>query len=303
MKTKFWYGTIFTTILLVLAVKAGFAETTQQKSEASFADLRLEITAAKKEFLLLEPISLIFRLNNETNQPILGHKELTFSSRYIELLIFHNGEMKKSRLLSPTISNVFLKPIVINPGERYKLKQQLSFHMNQNFHEPGLYQIQAVLHDIDWKTETKSNLLDVRILEPKERDLQAFNYIKTINPANFFSGVGFHDLAQELSVMDDLVSNFGETVYGDYAAFALGEAYFAKEEYEKAIKYLTNPAEKKDFPFADQALSYLALANVKLHNLEKAGIYLKTLKARFPDSECIRKTDIIVSQNNRKRSD
>ena len=83
-------------------------------------------------------------------------------------------------------------------------------------------------------------------------------YIKSLGASSyFFSGVGFTSKEQALAVLDEFTARFGATVYGDYAAFLLGEHYFYEKEYERASGQFSLLTNRTNFVFADKARKYL----------------------------------------------
>jgi tetratricopeptide (TPR) repeat protein len=294
---KLWYfmPTAIFLSLLISSINLGLAVTAQQTS--SFSQLTLDLAISKEKFVQLEPIPLNLRLSNKTNQPIVGHSAIDFSYNLIELFVFYNGE-KREITKSDRIIDGVAKAKIIRPRESYSSKELINLDLDQTFHEPGVYQIQAVLHDIDGKQEVKSNLVAVRILAPQGADAQAFSYIKSNGkpPYTFTSGLELHSSEQAQNVLKIFVFSFRDTVYGDYAALDLGVLAFHKGQYEQAIEHLQVLSDNSTFAFADRALSYLALAHDKLHNLEKARYYFGMLKTRYPENEYTKKTALSISR-------
>ncbi len=114
------------------------------------------------------------------------------------------------------------------------------------------------VHDAKWSNEIKSNVLTVRILQPEGLNLEALKYIKTLSASSyFFSGVGFSSEAEQRTALEVFTAKFGETLYGDYAAFLLGERYFYDKDYTRADAQFSLLANKADFVFADRAKKYI----------------------------------------------
>lgn len=266
-------STLFTAIILLSAVVVDFSRTVQVQGNfqdgSDFSKLSLEIDSTKKEFIQLEPIPIILTLTNKTSRPIKGHSAIDVSQNYVKLFVKRPGvEIKKIRELSLNRKLVVAADKVIEPGEHYQSNQILTLNLDEEFPQPGLYQLHAVLMDADGKREAKSNILTIRIAEPRGLDYQAFEYIKEKGtPADFFYGVDIPGSKNTQSVIEEFESSFGESAYGDYASFLLGEFYFLKEDYAKAHEKFDKVAKKADFIFASKIKEYLAKSKEKLEKL------------------------------------
>lgn len=158
-------------------------------------------------------------------------------------------------------------PFKIKPGEAFPLKQLIDIDLDKIFPYPGEFQLQAELLDVDGKKTIKSNHLRVRIIEPAGLDRQALDFIKNnSNPSYFLNGYERIVNKKPLSILEEFVSRFSETAYGNYAAFQLGEVYLSKKDYEKAIKHLEKLAKKSDFVFAERVEDYLDKAKEKIED-------------------------------------
>jgi hypothetical protein len=280
-----------TVFILLLFQLTGIAHINQQ---LSFSNLTLEIAPLKEEYVQLEPISLKIDLSNNNSSPIIGHSTLSFSSGYLELFIINEDKGCKIEHLSPGVASTFVKERQINPGEHIQSKDQLTLNLDTLFPVPGEYKIQAELSDGKGREKVKSRLITIRVVEPKQKDLPAFNYIKSSNHAyNFFSGVAFSN-DEEKRIMEQLTSNFGESVYGDYALFNLGQIHFGEKDYDKAIEYLTKVRSKDIFPDSDKSLLLLVQIYSRLANKEKAQFYLGEMQKRFPKSNHIEQARIAI---------
>jgi hypothetical protein len=263
--------------LLVLLVKASNPLTIQPQDRSQqatgFSNLTLDITTTKEAFLQLEPIPIILTLSNKKSHAITGHSALNFSDGRIELFVSRvDGEKIKIQNLSPEKAHVRVGPISIEPGETHQSKQLVAMDLDKIFPEPGSYQIEAVLHGIDWEEETKSNPLTIQINQPDGVDSQAFDYIRSEgNPSLFFTGIEMGGSKKAQIALERFVSNFDKSAYGDYASFLLGKFYFYGKEYEKAKMHLDKLAKKTKFIFAEAALDYLDKTNKKLREVSRAN--------------------------------
>lgn len=234
----------------------------QQNTEQAlpFSYLTLTTATPKEEYLLLEPIPITLTVSNETQRPILGHTALEFTNKFVELLVTkESGETRKAHdqsvfsILSPR------EPTrLIAPGERHQVDQTLLLHLGEDFPRAGTYKIQAVLKDVLGNEQIQSNFITIRIVEPRGRDRAALQYIAASrNASNFFTGVGFSNSEESRRVWEDFVASFGESQYGDHAAFKLGEFYFARRDYVKALRHFDKLSKKDRFVFVERVREYL----------------------------------------------
>jgi hypothetical protein len=262
MKKKLFFIITISVLLILLVVgpvSYGVEQEPGVPHMTDFSKLTLKISSTKEEFAQLEPIPMIFNLRNETTRPIVGHSALELSSNFVKLfMIEDDGEPHEIQNLSPLTGNTAASSRPISPGENLESKQVSAFYLDKSFPRPGSYQIQAKLYDASLTNEIKSNLLTIRVHRPSGLTLKALKVIKSLGASSyFFSGVGFSSKEHELAALEDFTAKFGGTVYGDYAAFSLGELYFYDKNYEQASKQLSILEKKTDFVFREKARTYL----------------------------------------------
>jgi hypothetical protein len=258
---------IFLNLILALTLaglpSSGSLSLAQQKQRAqdaqNFSNLTLEISSTKDEFLPLEPIPLVLVLSNATTKPVSGHKALDFSQNYVELFVDRfDGSASKIEIKNPLAKLVEVGAKVYQPGEAYSSKQLVTTGLGDALSKPGEYRLQAVVHGANWYEEVKSNFLTVRIVEAKGADKQALDYLKgQANVSELFAGFDLSEDQTALGMLEGLVSRFGNTAYGNYAAYRLGEFYFYRKDYAKANRHFGKLVERADFIFADKAKQYL----------------------------------------------
>ena len=248
---------------LALLIGLSVFNLAQQQDDAdpalNFSNLTFEIaTTNKKEFVKLEPIPITLTLSNKTTQTILGHRALGFSANLVRVFVVQEGREQEVPQLSPFAKEMFIKPVEMKPGESYHAKELFTLNLDSLFPKPGEYQIQAILLFPNSKLTVKSNTVAIHIREPEGIDRQAFDFIQANSrSSDFLSGryLSGHQKAQ--SLLERFVMNYGESVYGDYATFLLGELYFVQEEYEKASELFLKVANKPDFAFSDKVSDHL----------------------------------------------
>lgn len=225
----------------------------------SFSNLTLEVGSTKDEFVPLEPIPLLFKLENATTSRVWGHTALELSENHIELFVIAlGGSVKKIEIAKPVAILVEVGRSVFQPGESHRSKDLLTIGMNDVLSQPGDYQIQAVVHGANWSEEVKSNLLLVHITEPNGANRRALNLIRSESSLpNKFAGYPLSEFPQALAILKTLSNDFSETVYSDYASYRVGEFYFYTKKYDKAKEYLDKLADKNDFIFAKEVSDHL----------------------------------------------
>jgi hypothetical protein len=253
------YRALIIIVLSLLSYNVVFAQQEMSTQALSFSDLTLNVETTKDEFAQLEPIPITIRLINQTSHPAMGHSALDFSNNFIKVFFSRGeGQMREVENLSPVRANTAAPSVRIEPGGRFESTQVLSFNLDKNFLQPGVYQIQLTLSDSKWNEEIKSNLITIRVVRPEGINLQAFEYIKHVGAASyFFSGIGFPSQEQQRNVLEDFTYRFGESIYGPYAEFSLGELYFYEKDYKKAAQRLGKVAKRPEFALADKAEKYL----------------------------------------------
>ena len=238
----------------------------QSKTAFDFSDLSFEIAVLNKSgFVRLEPIPMSLMLSNKTNQPILGHGALKFSDNLVKLYVAEEGgEYAEVPELAAFPKEISVKPWEIKPGNSVRVNQLISLNLDKVFRKAGNYQVFAQLTDPNSKQQIKSNTVSISVLEPDGMDRQAFEFLrKNFKSADPLSGRDVSGNPQAQELLERFARIFEKTAYGDYAAFVLGELYFAQDDHKKASEQFNKLAAKDAFVFADKAKKYLAEANEK----------------------------------------
>jgi len=240
---------------------AGVAHPPQKNTDEAlpFSYLRLEIESTKSDFLPLEPIPLLFKLENATKDPVRGHTALEFSQNHIDLFIVGSeGSVKRIDLAKPVSKLVEVVEKPFQPGEIHRSKELLTVGMNDILSQSGQYQIQAVIHGANSSEQVKSNLLLVRVSDASGPNQRALNLIRSESALpDKFAGYDLSQNQQALAILERLSNQFSETPYSDYASFRVGEFYFYTKKYDKAKEYLDKLADKNDFIFANKVSDHL----------------------------------------------
>lgn len=247
------------TISTMIAAGAFLSVIKAQQNDASevgkFSELTLEISSKKNRFVRLEPIPVTFTLSNQTEREIPGHTSLSLGSKYLDLYIQHDGgEMQKIEYPAKEPRYFGVTPRNIKQGERFNRRHLISLQLDQLFPAAGVYRLQVVFQDDKLKEMIKSNIIDIKIVEPTGVDLEAFNYLSTqVDASDFFEGV----IRPSPEKVSEFVDRFGDSSYAPYAIYQLGQFHFIRGDYPEATRMLGKLAGQPDFVFSEQVLDYL----------------------------------------------
>lgn len=226
-------------------------------------DFTLTVTTPKRSYLEFEPIPIVITLKNETNRPLMGHSVFDFSASYFHLFV-HRDDGRQELSLSTLISDVIGIHREFRPGEEAKKTQCLNVRLGQAFPKLGKYQLTAELRSLDGSPSVSSQPFEVEIVAPQGLDAEALKFIRAnADPDYFFTGVQRQKIL-ELSVVENFLALYSETVYGNEATFVLGEIQYAKRQYRKARATFESLAKKPNYPFGSDVAAYLQLIDHEL---------------------------------------
>lgn len=230
-----------------------------------FTDLKLSLTTLKDGFLQLEPVPIIISISNPTDNPVIGHTAISFSSNFVELYVSRGGEEPRKIIpLSPVIDQTLVRSREIMPGEEVSVAQLLTMNLSKVFPEPGVYHIEAQLYDASHRQFIRSNKLQIKILQPKAEDAKAFDIIRGGEAKySFFSGSGFAD-QDYIQQLERLATEFKDTAYADYAEYLLGGYYAVKGDDQRALTHLSKLEKKSGFVYKDEVNDRLGHIRRKL---------------------------------------
>lgn len=250
---------LLATALLSISRPASTQQEDESKQILDFTNLTLEIASTKQRFIHLEPVPIVLTLSNKTSQKVLGHDAIGFNVYPLELFVTRDGgERRRIEQLSSYSKGTEVSTKKIAPGKQTQAKELLTIDLAKIFPEPGTYQLEAVLHDADWKLQITSAPLTLQISAPEGNDVAAYGYlIQQKNLSRFFSGAGLIEFAEEREALEEFVMAYGDSTYGDYASFLSGRIHFARKDYQRAILRLSKVAAKPNFYLADEVKEYL----------------------------------------------
>jgi hypothetical protein len=258
MFSKILFG-CFATFLFVLLQSIVPVSSQSQQSNPEvrpFTDLTFEIATTTERFLPFQPIPITLKQSNKTNQPVLGYKAINFNSPvyfYVQKIGGEKVQISQLTTLSPFTS---FKNSEISPGTSIEAKNWLTLSLNKYFFEPGTYELYAELESADGTQFIVSNKINIEIKEPAGLDREAYNLIKN-NPFNeyLFSDADFDKVQTTLEAIKTRFPNSG---YAKSAFYLLGERYFDRKQYPKALANLIRLENDRDFIFASKVKNYLA---------------------------------------------
>lgn len=222
-----------------------------------FTDMTLEIAVPERTVLSLQPIPIVIKQSNKTNQPVMGYKGIKFGFTPFRLYARKIGSNEKVAIgrQSALAHYAVFTNVKLTPGESYETKGWITIGLHKYFPEPGTYELQAGLTSDDGSQYIESNKLTVEIKMPTGADRNAYNLIKNSSLEDFlFSGMKF-DKAKD--ILETLTVMHANTPYAKSASFLLGETHFNQKQYQQALKNLIRLENDRDFIFADKVKNYL----------------------------------------------
>lgn len=210
--------------------------------------MRFEIALDRPEYLQLEPVGVKCGFSNETDKPITTLIPSFLNESRLE--VNSGGESRQFNSLSIFSGLLRRSPVTFAPGTSAEENITLEKGLDEIFPAPGTYTIRLALPgsegNLIW-----SNPVKITILEPAGIDKEAFNFIQR-NKSHRRYPVLFlwnDDIKNEAgqTLLEEFVSKYSASIYGESAIYQLGNYYFRRNEYEKArtelkkLKFSRNP--------------------------------------------------------------
>ena len=146
-------------------------------------------------------------------------------------------------------------PVTFQSGNGYKDDITLDTNLDEFFPQPGIYTIRLLLNGSEGKL-LRSNLVELTIIEPTGIDKEAFNFIQQNKIYNrhpiLFVWNNDVKCKNGKTLLEEFVSKYSASIYGEIAIYQLGNYYFRNHEPEKAevelkkLKFSKNPRIAKD---------------------------------------------------------
>lgn len=223
-----------------------------------FTNLTFEIDVPPQTILPLQPIPLIIRQKNMTNEKVLGYKSIGMNKMPFYLQIKKGGSNQSKTM--GDFSQMFAYGSHVNveipPNSVIEAKEWLTLGLNVYFPEPGTYEVKAIIRNENRTQFVESNAINIEIQEPTGTDVNVYNLIKTSRfPESLFGGDYFD---KTRNTLENISTRFSTSGYSKNAAFVLGEKYFIRREYQKALLNLIRLEDDRNFIFAEKVRHYLA---------------------------------------------
>jgi len=223
----------------------------------AFTDLTFEIAVAAETLVPLQPVPLVLKQSNRTNEPVLGYDSVTFSSPiYFYVKKAGTNNWKQLEQLTALLKLVGHRNSEVLPGSNYESRQWLTLDLATYFPIPGAYELRARLYNEDGSQFIESNVVSIAIREPAGPDRAAYNFIRNSTFQDYlFSGAEFSKVKNTLERLTTLYPN---SPYARNASFVLGENYFYGRNYPQALVNLLRLENDNDFIHAEKVRRYLA---------------------------------------------
>lgn len=222
-----------------------------------FRTLTLELATLSDRVLPMQPIPLRLRQSNKTTFPAFGYSTLSIDNP-IYFYVRRHGADRRTLVGQRTalLKMIGFKNGAIAPGITIEAREWLTLNLRKYFPNPGVYEIQAVLGNDDGTQSLESNAIDVEVTEPTGNDLLAHKMIRNSGFEDFlFSGAEFEQVESTLLQLSTLYPN---TRYGLSASFVLGEVYYFRKDYVRALAHLIRLEGLQDFVYFDKVGRYLS---------------------------------------------
>src|SRR5688572_14532398 len=162
------YMKTFAAVVALAVVTGDSRAASQERTDVGgFAELTLALAVPERTFLVLEPIPLTLRLENQTRRDTYGHSALQFSAGRVDIRIQPEGrDVYRVQQLSVTPELVGVRPIIFRPGEERQVTELLEVDLDKILPRPGRYSVQAVLMGTDSNQVVVSNVATIVLREP-----------------------------------------------------------------------------------------------------------------------------------------
>lgn len=239
---------------------------TSEEMAQQFSQLTLQMRLSKGTFLQLEPIVLYLTLNNPTDNRIWGHTYLATQPRFVHLFVRRSGETewREWEIPTPILARVGVDDGWIAPRAVVVGQFVIRLGLNVAFPAPGNYEVYATFRNAgSLAGRIQSAPINLAVTAPVGLNLEAYNYIMASGLATDFVGDSLSPIfpKEKLLAFD---RNFGNSVYGAYVKFKLGQWYLVKKDYRAAEALFAQVAAQPDFPLAQAVNDYLTRARQDL---------------------------------------
>jgi hypothetical protein len=236
-----------------------------------FSMLSFNIESTKKTILREEPIPVILTLVNGTGKELKGEVDLSFSSDRVRIFVEKPDKSVTEVQLLSLIRGGMLGEIrqPLSQNARYERKEIIQYELEKTFFDPGQYRIWAEFCS-KFCPDTPvmsvlSNSIFVAIAVPEGIDREAYEQIKTIPGISEQSDK--NKLGSYTRALENFVSKYSKTPYGDYFLYQLALQYRAELKFEKARECFERVG--RDFIFRDEIDKAIKEIDNKLLEVQK----------------------------------
>jgi hypothetical protein len=222
-------------------------------------EMSLTINLEKDTFIQWEPIVVRSRFENKTEKGLSTLIPSIISEGSI--IVESGGEKKEFGELSIFRSLLARQPVTLAPGQGSDEELTLERGLDDFFPKTGLYVIRIVLNGKDGKAIV-SNPIEIKIEGATGIDKEALEFIKRNKSHSRYPMLFTWNSAvtndDGKTLLEEFVSKYRHSVYGDYAVYQLGNYYFGRREFDKAkieLNKLKNSPIPKLAKAAREALS------------------------------------------------
>ncbi len=231
-------------ISLVVFTSNLFSQVNQQTYETSELSYAVELN--KIEYFLLEPVFVNFKLTN-ISRSILTIEKPIFLLDSILTVEFPSGEKREIDSMSLSSGRPQHLPgnkSKLQPLQVYDQTSVLPISSNILVNE-GKYKLKFSLNGIT------SNTLEITVNNPTGIDKEAFDFLNKYETKNTFNWVW--EEKNGISILEEFVSKYGNSVYGEQAISYLGNIYKAKGQFDKAQTEFEKLKSSKNKVISDEA--------------------------------------------------
>ena len=205
---------------------------TVEQVKIDTSQLTFTAETPKATLVLSEPVIVLLRLANDTpkNLDVLEPEYSVSLSLKIKAL----NEIKVEGNLFSLRKHTAPKVRPMRPGD--SIVHSFIFQPNAGlFTSTGTFNIQFCLPEAYASVCSKE--IQVTVESPVGKDLLARKFLLDHAKTNSFDIFMFNeDIREQEELIKDFILNYSDTVFGEYAYFALGQLYEAKNEVQSAEK-------------------------------------------------------------------
>lgn len=244
---------LFTTFAVICASLILYRPTVEAgvSNLDDFSKLTFEVNLEKDNYVLSEPFTVNFSVINNTKSPISSYTPVFLQE--CELEVDLDGKIKTFR----NLSNITGKPMrflsTLSANQRFNDEGTFGPSFSELFFPaPGKYSIRFRLKSPDAEKSIVSNTVEIRIDEPTNLNLKAFEFLKSHEKYFGLSSWQFHG-KEAVELLERFTFDFGESAYGEFAITELAYTYLTRGELDRAKATFTKVLSSRNRRTAEDA--------------------------------------------------